>query len=476
MTKPRTTVLLTGATGNWGRATLRELSSRSDRFTVLVLSLPGEKDKTVLSEFSAVENLDVVWGDLTDYATVASCVARADVVLHVGAVVSPLADEQPELATRVNVGSMRNIIRAVKAQPDPSRISVVGVGSVAQTGNRNPPLHWGRVGDPIRVSQFDAYGQSKVTAERELVEAGLPKWVWLRQTGIFHPGMLEIRDPIMTHSPFGGVMEWVSVEDSARLLAKLCEPDVSDELWGGVYNIGGGEGWRLSNWQLQTAIGEAVGVKDIRKWYDRNWFALKNFHGQWYTDSDRLHALVPFRQDTFEGALCRAIATAPSSVKNAGKVPAWIVKHLVMKPLSRKPRGTMAAVRSGNNHEVRAHFGSLQEWRSIGDWSTFAPPAPSRTPSYLDHGYDEDKPASEWSAIDYLEAATFRGGRLLTEAVTPGLLSAPLMWSCGSGHEFAASPRLVLQAGHWCPTCTADPAGYRRQAEHNKFIAQVVEA
>lgn len=138
MTKLRTTVLLTGATGNWGRATLRELSSRSDRFNVLVLSLPGEKDKTVLSEFSAMENLDVVWGDLTDYATVATCVARADVVLHVGAVVSPLADEQPELATRVNVGSMRNIIRAVKAQPDPSRISVVGVGSVAQTGNRNP--------------------------------------------------------------------------------------------------------------------------------------------------------------------------------------------------------------------------------------------------------------------------------------------------------------------------------------------------
>ncbi|MFF2842469.1 NAD-dependent epimerase/dehydratase family protein [Paenarthrobacter sp. NPDC057981] len=474
--KVRTRVLLTGATGNWGRATLRELSSRADSMTVVALSLPGDKDKAALAEFSSMENLEVVWGDLTDYATVEACIARVDVVLHVGAVVSPLADENPELAARVNVGSIQNIIRAVKAQPDPERVTVVGIGSVAQTGNRNPPFHWGRVGDPIRVSQFDAYGQSKVTAERLLVEAGLPKWVWLRQTGIFHPGMLEIRDPIMTHSPFGAVMEWASVEDSARLLANLCQADVPEELWGNIYNIGGGEGWRLTNWQLQTAIGEAMGVRDIRKWYDRNWFALKNFHGQWYTDSDRLHELVPYRQDTFEDALARAVDAAPSSVRNAGKVPAWIVKHLVMKPLTRKPRGTMAAIRAGHGAEINAHFGGLQEWRNIGGWSTFEPPAPSRNPSYLDHGYDEDKPAAHWSSIDYLEVAAFRGGRFLSDDVRPGTPATPLRWSCGLGHLFTASPTLVLRAGHWCPTCTADSAGYDRQAEHNKFLAQIVSA
>ncbi|MFC8037950.1 NAD-dependent epimerase/dehydratase family protein [Paenarthrobacter sp. NPDC057355] len=475
-TEPRTKVLLTGATGNWGRATLRELGLRSDRITVTALVLPGEKDKAIIAGFSGMENLNVVWGDLTDYATVAACVEGTDVVLHVGAVVSPLADEHPELATRVNVGGMRNVIRAVKAQPDPGRIRVVGVGSVAQTGNRNPPFHWGRVGDPVKVSRFDAYGQSKVTAERELVESGLPTWVWLRQTGIFHPGMLEIRDPIMTHSPFNGVMEWASAEDSARLLANLCEVDVPDEVWGGIYNIGGGEGWRLTNWQLQTAIAGAMGVKDIRTWYERNWFALKNFHGQWYSDSDRLQKLVPFREDTFDAALGRAIAAAPSAVRNAGKIPGWIIKHLVMKPLAHKPRGTMAAIRSKNKPEVDAHFGSFQEWRAIGDWSTFTPPAPSRTPSYLDHGYDEDKPASAWSARDYRDAAVFRGGTLLSADVQQGQTTAPLEWVCGSGHQFTASPKLVLTAGHWCPTCTADSASYQRQAEHNKFLAQVVAA
>lgn len=276
---PRPRVLLTGATGNWGRATLRELRER-DNVDVVAFALPTPADSAALAEFADMPNLTIVRGDLTRYADVARAMEGVDVVLHVGALVSPVADERPALAWRINVGSMQNIIRAVKALPDPSRVGVVGIGSVAETGDRQAPVHWGRVGDPLRVSHYDEYGQTKVVAEKLLLESGLPRWAWLRQTGIFHPGMLEIRDPIMTHSPFAGVLEWVSAEDSARLLAGIAEAAVP-EFWGGVYNIGGGDGWRLTNWELQEAIGSAMGVADIRRWYDRDWFALKNFHGQW---------------------------------------------------------------------------------------------------------------------------------------------------------------------------------------------------
>lgn len=472
-TDTRTRVLLTGATGNWGRAALREFRERADRVRVFALSLPGERDKEILEAFRDMENLEVIWGDLTDYATVAAAVAKVDMVLHVGGIVSPAADDRPELARKVNIGSIENIVAAVKALPDPGAVAVVGIGSIAETGNRNPPHHWGRVGDPLRVSRFDEYGQTKIVAEKVLVDSGLPKWAWLRQTGIFHPGMLEIRDPIMTHSPFGGVMEWASAEDSARLLANLASQEPPAEFWGGIYNIGGGEGWRLTNWQLQTAIGAAMGVKDIRKWYDRDWFALKNFHGQWYSDSDRLQELVPFREDSFEDAMRRAIAAAPASVRNAGKVPAFIVKNFVMKPLTLKQRGTMAAVRDDNADEIAAYFGSREAWEAIGDWSSFTVPAPSRVPSHLDHGYDEDKAPAHWTAADYTDAAVFRGGRLLTADPAPGDVATPLEWSCALGHTFDGSPRLILAAGHWCPICVRDTAGYPEQAEHNRFLAQL---
>jgi nucleoside-diphosphate-sugar epimerase len=467
--RPR--VLLTGATGNWGRATLRELRDR-DAVDVVGFAMPTDADRAVLHEFADMPNLTIAWGDLTSYADVARAIEGVDVILHVGAVVSPLADAHPRLARRVNVGSMQNIIRAVKALPDPASVGVVGIGSVAETGDRQAPHHWGRVGDPIRVSVSDEYGQTKVIAEKLLVDSGLPKWAWLRQTGIFHPGMLEIRDPIMTHSPFAGVLEWVSDVDSARLLATIAE-GVPDEFWTGIYNIGGGEDWRLTNWQLQTAIGGAMGVKDIRKWYDRDWFALKNFHGQWYTDSDDLEALVPFRRDSFGAAMERAIAAAPASTRSAGKVPSWIVKHFVMKPLAFQPRGTMHAVRHDDREELAAHFGSREAWEQIGDWSTFTIPEPSRTPSRLDHGYDESKPRGRWAAADYLDAAAFRGGELLSEDPEPGDLGTPLVWRCALGHVFIGSPRLILIGGHWCPECVRESAQYAAQAEHNPFLAQL---
>lgn len=277
----------------------------------------------------------------------------------------------------------------------------------------------------------------------------------------------------MTHSPFAGVMEWVSVEDSARLLVGVAGADVPEEFWGGVHNIGGGEGWRLTNWELQLAIGQAMGVRDIRAWYDRNWFATQNFHGHWYTDSDRLNDLVPYRNDTFADALERAMAAAPASVRSAGKVPPWVVKNLVMKPPTRKPRGTMHAVRTGLDDEIRAHHGSLDAWRAIDDWTTFEPPAPSREPLLLDHGYDESAPQSSWDKGVYRDAADFRGGRLLTSDVSRGDAATPLVWACASGHIFAASPRLILTAGHWCPDCVRDSGSYEVQAERNPFLAQL---
>ncbi|SDG70891.1 Nucleoside-diphosphate-sugar epimerase [Lentzea fradiae] len=468
----RTRVFLTGATGNWGRAVLDEFRVRADHVEVVALVLPSKRDTEVIRRYADMENLEVVHGDLTDYEAVERCVRGADFVLHVGAVVSPYADDRPELAHRVNVGSIRNIVRAVRAQPDPARTAVVGIGSVAQTGDRNPPHHWGRVGDPLRVSRYDEYGQTKVIAEKELVDSGLPRWAWLRQTGIFHPGMLQIRDPIMTHSTLGGVMEWVSAEDAARLLANACEPDIPDEFWGGIYNIGGGEGWRLTNWQLQTRISAALGVGDPRRWYDRNWFATRNFHGQWYTDSDRLQELVPFRGDTFDAALDRALRANPS-LKMAGRIPAWVVKNFVMKPLTRKQRGTIAYVRDRDEEAIAAYYGSRAQFEAIGGWDSFHPVEPDRMPSRLDHGYDEDKDPARWTASDYGDAAAFRGGELLSGDVPKGDIATPLSWRCAFGHEFIGSPRLVLTGGHWCPECVKDVAGYPRQAESNAFLAQL---
>lgn len=54
------------------------------------------------------------------------------------------------------------MIKAIKEQPDPDKVHFVYVGTVAETGARTYPIHWGRVGDPINPSIFDYYALSKV--------------------------------------------------------------------------------------------------------------------------------------------------------------------------------------------------------------------------------------------------------------------------------------------------------------------------
>ena len=219
----KTKVFLTGGFGNWGRFTLRSLAGVANKVDVVALVLPTdyENNPDLRKEFEAQDNVEIVLGDLTDYESVKRCVDGADYVIHLGGMVSPVADANHALTHKVNVGAIRNIIKAVKAQPNPDEIGVIGIGSVAETGDRQAPHHWGRVGDPLWPSMYDEYAQSKIIAERTLIHSGLKKWAWLRSSGIFHPGVVLILDPIMTHTTMNGVLEWILVEDAARLIRNI---------------------------------------------------------------------------------------------------------------------------------------------------------------------------------------------------------------------------------------------------------------
>lgn len=204
--KRKKKVFLTGASGGMGQETVRQLLSRSDRFEVRALIRPSDTNREIMKEFMSEPTFEVVWGDMKNYDTILRCVTGADYVLHIGAFVSPAADKYPEETLKVNVGSTRNIINAIKAQPNRDEIKLAYIGTVAETGCRMEPIHWGRCGDPIKGSMFDYYGVSKIAAEREVFESGLKYWVSLRQTGINPPKESAGDDPIFFHQPPNNVL------------------------------------------------------------------------------------------------------------------------------------------------------------------------------------------------------------------------------------------------------------------------------
>lgn len=466
-------IFLTGATGHMGMQGLRQLAGKLDRFNLTLLVLPTEKDRRLIAPYENRPGIRIVYGDLTDYEDVRQCVIGADIVLHVGGMVSPAADYHPRTTIKVNVTAARNIVRAIKAEGDPGRVKLVYIGTVAETGDRNPPIHWGRAGDPIKISVYDFYALSKTMAEREVIESGIKHWVSLRQTGILYPEMLNNLDPIMFHEPLNGVFEWVTAEDSGRLLANVCNPDLPDSFWGHVYNIGGGEKFRTVNWEFMNMCFGALGMNDITRIFEPNWFAVRNFHGQWYADSDRLESFLHFRTGSVEDFIAEMKIKAPAAAKLARFVPSWVIKNFVFRPVAGKPFGTLSWVKHNVERRISAFFGSREKWQQIPGWEQFGLERPSKQIMLLDHGYDECKSESELDVEDMQQAAAFRGGKCLSETMLKGDLRTKLKWECACGHQFEASPALILLGGHWCPDCLPMPWNYDEEACRNPFFAQV---
>ncbi len=122
------------------------------------------------------------------------------------------------------------------AQPDPDAIKVCYIGTVAQTGGRNYPIHWGRCGDPLKISIYDHYAISKTVAERIFVESGIKNWVVLRQTGILYPSILNNLDPIMYHIPhercgLNGAPLKMQAESCATLCWKIWQEISAKDFW-----------------------------------------------------------------------------------------------------------------------------------------------------------------------------------------------------------------------------------------------------
>lgn len=475
------TVALTGASGTMGFQGFQELQRRKDRFDMILLLRDSEQNRKKFSAWLEDPSVRIVWGDLTKYEDVLQLVTGADYVLHVGGMVSPKADYYPQRTLKTNVTAAENIVRAVKAQPDPDAVKVVYIGTVAETGDRNPPIHWGRTGDPIKISIYDHYAISKVRAEAVFAESGLRYWVSLRQSGILYPDILKNMEPIMYHVPMNGVLEWATVEDSGRLLANVCEADIPEEFWRRFYNIGSGEAYRLTNYQFEELILTTLGLGSPRQLFSPNWFTTQNFHGQYYLDSDVLEGYCHFRgnvpvKDYFRGMMKKV--SFFYRLAFLGRPWAPILKKTWMRSIARTPLyGTLWWVENHADERMTAYFGSMEAYKRLPEkWEDFPVNIPSvdaQSPEaiVLDHGWEESSPLEDLTLEDLRRAAAFRGGECLAEEYPDPY--TPIRWRSARGNEFMMSANLVLRGGHWCPQELPWPWDYDREAQLNPFFAQV---
>ena len=485
--KKRPVVFMTGAGGGMGFQSFSQmLPDIGKLYDLVIFDRDTEKNHKLFDSYKSMDGVNVVYGDLLDKELVEKCVAMSDLILHIAAFVSPQADYHPELAMKNNYGSVVNLISAIKKCGKEDTCKLVYIGTVAETGDRMPPIHWGRVGDPIKPSMYDYYAVSKIAAERYVIESSLKYWVSLRQTGIMGPAMAKVKDAIQFHNCIFNVLEYVSDRDSGRAMKNLAAYDADGSLdknfWGHIYNIGGGEKCRVSTYEMYKKMYGELGFKNLDSVIDPKMYATRNFHGQYYLDSDKLENYLHFRSDSmqyFYDAYLKELGSALTAGKIITKFPGGqklmgcIIKS-TFKKLLKSEHGTKRWLDKNMEDYIDAYWGSKESWEKLPkkqskmevftDWNKVV---------HIDHGYDESKLEAELSYEDVKGAAEFRGGQLLSDSMEKGNWSKKLTFKCAFGHKFEASPRLILEGGHWCPECERKSWNYGNRAKVDPFFAQV---
>lgn len=283
-------------------------------------------------------------------------------------------------------------------------------------------------------------------------------------------------------------MEYVSDRDSGRamrnLSAYLAEGTLDESFWNHNYNIGGGASCRISTRDMYRKMyGEMygdMGFTNLDDIIEPKWYATRNFHGQYYLDSDKLENYLHFRSDSmqyFYDAFMAKLKSSLGFMKAINKIPGGqklmgsIIRHTFKKKMMAE-HGTMRWIKDNQEDHIDAYWGSKKAWEKIPekcsqteeftDWNTVV---------HIDHGYDELKLESELDIEDMKQALEFRGGKLLSESMAAGGWKTKLKYRCAFNHEFEASPCLVLEGGHRCPVCERKSWNYGQRAKVDPFFA-----
>jgi nucleoside-diphosphate-sugar epimerase len=280
-------VLLTGAFGNIGHSTLDELLKRNDDVTVF--DIMNHRNKRLYKK-NYMHRVKVIWGDLRDYQLVEEAVRGQDAVIHLGAVIPPLADLKPDLAESVNVGGTLNIIMAIEKQERKPKL--IYSSSVAIYGDRvKTPLI--KVTDPLNPNPKDEYAKQKVKCESMIRASSIDKWAILRLSAIFSEGNLRI-DPIMFDMPLDTSVEICYSRDVGLAMSNAIRCDL---VWGKTLHIAGGSSCRISYGDFIDRMLDMFGFG--RGYLPEEAFSKEGFHCG-FMETEESERLLHYQRTTLD--------------------------------------------------------------------------------------------------------------------------------------------------------------------------------
>ncbi|NHJ84024.1 MAG: NAD(P)-dependent oxidoreductase [Asgard group archaeon] len=284
-------ILLTGAFGNVGTSTLKELIKRDHQ--IRCFDIPTRANKRKAMKFRKYQSkMEIIWGDLRKINDVENAVKDIDVVIHLAAIIPPLANNRPEIAEPVNVGGTRNIITAIKKQPIQPKLifssSVAIYGDIRAKGFD----YIIKISDQMNPSPHDHYARHKIKCEKMIHEADI-NYVIFRFAAI--PPLDQGTDPLMFEVPLDTPIEMCHTLDTGYAMVNAAE---SDKVWGKTLHIAGGSECRVSYKDYVGTILNMMGIGALPE----QAFGTKPFHCG-FMDTIESEELLHYQRHTFDDYL-----------------------------------------------------------------------------------------------------------------------------------------------------------------------------
>ncbi len=300
-------ILVTGASGNVGSHVVPELVRRGHSVRAMTFRA---------GRWAAPADVEIVRGDITDPQEVTRAVEGVDAVIHLAAVIPPLADEQPRRAEKVNVDGTANVVAACLEQPHPPRLLFTSTFDVhGGTLDRAPPRH---VDDPLVAT--DPYTTHKIECERLIRESGLT-WAIYRLVDV---PILGVRDPhpIMFEIGLDNRIEALHADDAALAIANALD---TPEVWGRVLFIGGGPSCQLTYREYLTRLLAAMGIKPLPE----KAFSNAMYVTDW-VDSTEGETLLRYQRHTFDD-IAEAIAASLGWKRRLVPMVGPLARHAILR-------------------------------------------------------------------------------------------------------------------------------------------------
>ena len=281
-------VLLTGGAGRLGINICKALLR--DGFQVRVLDLDTARNRKSVKALHG--KAEILWGDITQPDSVRRALEEINVVVHMAAILPPVAYEKPELAARVNVDGTRVIVDQIKERG--SHIPFVYTSSAAVFGpspDATEPLS----PDKDKCYPKDQYGETKLQAENLIKESGID-YVVLRLTATMY-FIFETSDlKRMFSIPLNNRIEYCHPDDTASAIISAVKK--FDTVKGNTLVISGGPQQRMLYKDMIGRILKVLGLPIP----PANKFTRKPYYLDWY-DTRKSQELLCFQRKTFSDYL-----------------------------------------------------------------------------------------------------------------------------------------------------------------------------